>query len=98
VRIDNQEATDRTIVEVITQDRVGLLFWIAETIFECGLSIDLAKIHTEGARVTDVFYVTTDERKKLLDEERIAELRERLLHRLHQLEGKTYPVQTMAAC
>jgi [protein-PII] uridylyltransferase len=90
VRVDNQEATDRTIVEVITQDRVGLLFWIAETIFECGLSIDLAKIHTEGARVTDVFYVTTSERKKLLDEDRIEELRERLLQRLYQLEGKTY--------
>lgn len=91
VRIDNEEATDRTIVEVIAHDRIGLLFWIAETIFECGLSIDLAKIHTEGARVTDVFYVTTSERKKLLDETRIAELRERLLHRLYELEGKTYP-------
>lgn len=90
VRVDNQEATDRTIVEVITQDRVGLLFWIAETFFESGLSIDLAKIHTEGARVTDVFYVTTRDRKKLLDEDRIEELRERLLQRLHQLEGKTY--------
>lgn len=90
VRIDNNEATDRTIVEVITQDRVGLLFWIAETIFECGLSIDLAKIHTEGARVTDVFYVTTAERKKLLDEGLLAELRERLLQRLHELEGKPY--------
>lgn len=97
VRVDNNEATDRTIVEVITQDRVGLLFWIAETIFECGLSIDLAKIHTEGARVTDVFYVTTEERKKLLDERRIAELRERLLQRLHHLEGKAYPEHVTVA-
>jgi [protein-PII] uridylyltransferase len=91
VRIDNEGSMDRTIIEVITRDRVGLLFWISETLYECGLSIDLAKIHTEGARVTDVFYVTTEARTKLVDEERIAHVRQRLLARLHHLEGKAYP-------
>lgn len=86
VRIDNEGATDRTIVEVITKDQLGLLFWISETIFECGLSIDLAKIHTEGARVTDVFYVTTENHEKLVDVDRLADLRHRLTERLGRLE------------
>lgn len=91
VRIDNEGSMDRTIIEVITRDRVGLLFWISETLYECGLSIDLAKIHTEGARVTDVFYITTEARTKLVDEARIDHVRQRLLARLHHLEGKAFP-------
>lgn len=88
VRIDNHEASRHTIVEVITKDRPDLLFWISETIYECGLSIDLAKIHTEGVRVTDVFYVCTRQGEKLTDAHGIDELKRRLGARLRQLENK----------
>jgi len=46
----------------------------------------LAKIHTEGARVTDVFYVTTENHEKLVDVDRLADLRHRLTERLGRLE------------
>ncbi len=65
VRIDHQEASAHTIVEVISKDRSDLLYWIAETIHRLGYSIELAKIHTEGHRVTDVFYVRTQTGGKL---------------------------------
>lgn len=88
VRIDNKEASRHTIVEVITKDRPDLLFWISETIYECGLTIELAKIHTEGMRVTDVFYVCTRSGEKLTDAQGIDELKQRLGARLRQLENK----------
>jgi UTP:GlnB (protein PII) uridylyltransferase len=87
VRVDNEGASRHTILEVITKDRTDLLFWISETIYQNDLTIDLAKIHTEGVRVTDVFYVCTKDGRKLVDEERIQKLKDQLTLRLRELEG-----------
>jgi [protein-PII] uridylyltransferase len=87
VRVDNEGASRHTIIEVITKDRADLLFWISETIYEHGLTIDLAKIHTEGVRVTDVFYICTKDGRKLLDEDQIEALTSELTDRLRKLEG-----------
>jgi [protein-PII] uridylyltransferase len=86
VRIDNHGASRHTILEVITKDRADLLFWISRMIFEAGLSIDLAKIHTEGVRVTDVFYVCTKDANKLEDEVRLTALKESITRTLQNLE------------
>ena len=55
--IDNRSATRHTVVEVITQDRRDLLFWLTAAMHQEEVTIDLAKINTEGERVADVFYV-----------------------------------------
>lgn len=86
VRIDNHGASRHTILEVITKDRADLLFWISNMIFENGLSIDLAKIHTEGVRVTDVFYVCTKDGNKLQDEARLDALKHSITRTLQNLE------------
>jgi len=86
VRIDNNGATRHTILEVITKDRADLLFWISESIYRAGLSIDLAKIHTEGVRVTDVFYVCTDSGTKVDDEQLLDGLKQAITQRLQDLE------------
>jgi [protein-PII] uridylyltransferase len=86
VRIDNNGATRHTIMEVITKDRADLLFWISESIYRAGLSIDLAKIHTEGVRVTDVFYVCTADGTKVADEKLLDELKQQITQRLQDLE------------
>lgn len=57
VRIDNRDAPEHTILEVITNDRADVMFWVSDCLFRMGLSIDRAKVHVEGARVTQVFYV-----------------------------------------
>lgn len=80
VTIDDRASKTHTVVEVFTEDRPGLLFVIADTFYELGLSIAIAKINTEGTRVADVFYV--HERRdgaKLSVGPRTAEVKQRLL-------------------
>ncbi len=66
----SEEASDfYTVIEVYTWDRPGVLYAIANTFYELGLTIQLAKISTPGAQVVDVFYLTDLEGDKLLDEQ-----------------------------
>ena len=53
----HDDSTQATIVEVFTQDRVGVLYAITQTLADLGLDISLAKVSTEGEKVADVFYV-----------------------------------------
>ncbi len=57
VVIDNHSSRSHSVVDVFTADRVGLLHTVARTFFELGLSVDLARISTEGHRAADAFYV-----------------------------------------
>jgi [protein-PII] uridylyltransferase len=79
-KIDNIVSRDFTIVEVITEDRPGVLYAIARALFVAGLDIHRSKIATEANRAIDVFYVrdkaTMD---KITDPDRQARLREVLL-------------------
>jgi len=65
VVIDNDAARDHSVVDVFTADRVGLLHTLARTAYELGLSVDLARITTEGHRAADAFYVRTAEGGRL---------------------------------
>ncbi|OFX20501.1 MAG: [protein-PII] uridylyltransferase [Anaeromyxobacter sp. RBG_16_69_14] len=65
VVIDNDAARDHSVVDVFTADRVGLLYTLAHTAYELGLSVDLARITTEGHRAADAFYVRTPEGGRL---------------------------------
>jgi [protein-PII] uridylyltransferase len=78
VMVDNRSATDHTIVEVIAQDRPGLLYRLAKTIAAQGLQVGLAKINTEGHAVADVFYVADQDGRKISGETQLDELRLRL--------------------
>lgn len=89
VHVDNRCATDHTVIEVLTRDRVGLLFALASTLQKAGLVIDLAKINTEGNRVADVFYVTDADGTKLTDSGRIQALEADILARVETLEAET---------
>ncbi len=53
----HDDSSQATIVEVFTQDRVGVLHAITQTLADLGLDISLAKVSTEGEKVADVFYV-----------------------------------------
>lgn len=86
VRVDNAGASKHTIVEVITKDRVDLLHHVSTALHAAGLTIDLAKIHTEGVRVTDVFYVATPEGDKLTDLASIEDVKQRIATTLQHLE------------
>jgi len=65
VVIDNDSARGHSVVDVFTADRVGLLHALARTFFDLGLTVDLARITTEGHRAADAFYVRTSDGGRL---------------------------------
>jgi [protein-PII] uridylyltransferase len=65
VVVDNRASSRYTVIEVLTKDRPGVLFALSEALHRLGLTIAIAKINTEGTKVVDVFYVTTDGGTKL---------------------------------
>jgi [protein-PII] uridylyltransferase len=85
--IDNRSATRHTVVEVITQDRRDLLYWLSAAMHREELTIDLAKINTEGERVADVFYVTNRDGSKL-DAEQVERVQRRIQSTLAMIEGE----------
>jgi len=79
VEIDNTTADQATIVEVFADDRPGLLYSVARTLFELDLSIRSAKISTSLDQVADAFYVTDKGGAKVVDPARLEAIRKRLL-------------------
>jgi [protein-PII] uridylyltransferase len=69
VVVDNDSAREHSVVDVFTADRVGLLHRLSQTFFDLGLTVDLARITTEGHRAADAFYLRTRDGRRLLGEE-----------------------------
>ena len=65
-----------TLVEIVAQDRPGLLYDLASAISSSGGNIEVVLIDTEAHKAIDVFYVTAGGRK--LDAERQAAMAESL--------------------
>jgi [protein-PII] uridylyltransferase len=84
VTIDNRLSEQFTVIDVFTQDRVGLLFSITHTLFKLGLLIHFARISTNADQALDVFYVSDREGSKIEDLERGRELRTALLKKLEE--------------
>jgi [protein-PII] uridylyltransferase len=82
---DNEVSADYTVLDVITQDRVGVLFTITNTLHRLGLVIHLAKITTQVHQVFDVFYVTDREGAKITDAGRLGEIRDSVALGLQRL-------------
>jgi [protein-PII] uridylyltransferase len=57
IRVDTEASETDTVVEVDTDDDVGLLYRLASTFAAAGIDVRVAKVATLGMRVVDVFYV-----------------------------------------
>jgi [protein-PII] uridylyltransferase len=84
VTVDNRTSEQFTVVDVFTQDRVGLLFTVTHTLFQLGFPIHLARISTNADQALDVFYISDHNGEKVTDLARMRELRETLLEKLEQ--------------
>ncbi len=86
VTFDNDSSATATVVDIETEDHVGLLYTISHTLAELGLDITLAKICTEKGAAIDSFYITEHGGGKVLDAERQAVIRTVLQLAIQYLE------------
>ena len=84
VEIDNEVSENYTVIDIYTHDKVGLLYRITSTLTELGLYIGVSKISTKVDQVADVFYVRDIFAHKVASQEKLTEIRERLLRAIDE--------------
>ncbi|MBO6850644.1 MAG: [protein-PII] uridylyltransferase, partial [Marinobacter sp.] len=67
VTLSNDTINQRTVIEVITPDRPGLLARVGQVLLEHRVRLTNAKIATLGERVEDVFFVTDEQGEQISD-------------------------------
>ncbi len=67
IEVDNEVSADFSVIDVYTQDRLGVLHAITHTLAALDLDIQLSKVATEAARVADIFYVRESAGGKLAE-------------------------------
>jgi [protein-PII] uridylyltransferase len=77
VTLNNDASEAATLIEIVVEDRPGLLYDLARAISAAGCNIEVVLIDTEAHRALDVFYVTAGGRK--LDLEQQSKLKNGLL-------------------
>jgi len=79
IDIDNEVSDAYTVIDIYTHDKVGLLYDITSTLTDLGLYIGVSKISTKIDQVADVFYVKDIFGQKITFDEKLGEIRRRLL-------------------
>jgi [protein-PII] uridylyltransferase len=79
VSIDNEVSDEYTVIDILTHDKVGLLYLITSTLAEMGLYIGVSKISTKVDQVADVFYVKDIFGHKIFAPEKLTEICNKLM-------------------
>jgi len=86
IHFDNEVSETRTLVEIETEDRIGLLYAISQTLSELDLDISAAKIATEKGAAIDSFYVREQDTSKVMSPERQHAIERKLRHAVLALD------------
>jgi [protein-PII] uridylyltransferase len=86
IQLDNDASEMRTLIEVETEDRLGLLYTISQTLAELALDISAARIVTERGAAIDSFYVRELDGGKVVSIERQLLIEDRLRSAIHRLD------------
>ena len=86
IHFDNDASEDRTLIEIETEDRLGLLHTISQTFAELHLDIAAARIVTERGAAIDSFYVSDIVSGKITAPKRLEVIAARLRTAIGQLE------------
>ena len=79
VNFSQDEHNHRTVMEIITADRPGLLSKIGLALMECNVHLQNAKITTVGERVEDVFFISDNHQQPIKDEALLNKLRDSIV-------------------
>ncbi|MEE8265237.1 MAG: [protein-PII] uridylyltransferase [Acidiferrobacterales bacterium] len=82
VRFSPSVNKQQTIMEVVAQDRPGLLYQVALALQHNRINLVTAKVSTYGERVEDIFFITDLERRPVSDPEQLASLEREIYERL----------------
>ena len=80
VKIDNRASELYSVIEVFSEDRIGILYDITKTLSDFGISIYRARISSKADQIVDVFYVLDHDGKKIEDPAFTNELQQGLLY------------------
>mgnify|MGYP000966809770 CR=1 FL=1 len=83
IEFDNGASRTHTVIDVLTGDRTGLLYDIADQLSAMGVDLYSARIVTDARHARDAFYVRMD-KKKIEDPTTQAQIREGLLARIER--------------
>ena len=83
VHCDNDSSRLYTIVEVVAENALGLLYRISRAMSDSGCDVDLVLIATEGQRAIDVFHLTRNGAKLSVPEQQTL-----IANVQHVLEGR----------
>jgi [protein-PII] uridylyltransferase len=88
VKINNQDSDFYTIVEIIGEDRLGILYEITQALTDHGCDVHFARVSTLGNRIVDVFYLQDTWGEKIEEKNRVDSLKKTLI----QLTEKYKPI------
>ena len=87
IHFDNQSSETRTLIEIETEDRLGLLYAISQTFFELAVDIAGARIVTERGAAIDSFFVRELDGGKIESPARQIQIEDKLRQAINQLEA-----------
>ncbi|MDG2212681.1 MAG: hypothetical protein P8M70_02530, partial [Verrucomicrobiota bacterium] len=67
---DNRASDEFTVLDLESEDHIGLLYAVTHTLNTLGLSIELARINTAKGGVSDSFYLVDEKGLKIEDKPR----------------------------
>jgi len=88
IEFDNETSQNRTVIDIETEDRLGLLYVISEALSELRLDISLAKISTEKGAAIDTFYVSELDGQKIVSPPRQKFIAENLRQALARMDHR----------
>jgi [protein-PII] uridylyltransferase len=87
IYFDNEASEERTLIEIETEDQLGLLHAISRTFFELAVDIAGARIVTERGAAIDSFYVRETDGGKIVSPERQKFIADKLREAIRQFDA-----------
>jgi [protein-PII] uridylyltransferase len=85
VHFDNEHSQSYTVLEIVADDAIGLLYRLSRAVSRQGCDLDLALISTEGKKAIDVLHVTKQGNKLSdADQAALTQELERMLEGTHE--------------